>query len=214
MEKQVTDKRLVRDMFETPDWLKEQTREQQAQAPYCGLGFKKGRLPTELHAHMLENIEKNASLFKPERDVNVIQSVEPGVIPVLFHEDMELNRSVMEALKPMHTTWSGMDLEEAACYGFRVYQRGAYLHNHVDRTHTHIISSTICVDHRLDKPWPLYVEDIDGKPYQVDMEPGEFLFYEGARLIHGRPWALNGDYYIGMFVHYRPRHFPPGSATI
>ena len=65
----------------------------------------------------------------------------------------------------------------------------------------------------LDKPWPLYMEDIDGHAYQVDMEPGEFVFYEGARLVHGRPWPLEGDYYIGMFVHYRPQHFSPGPTV-
>jgi prolyl 4-hydroxylase len=56
----------------------------------------------------------------------------------------------------------------------------------------------------LEERWPLYVEDIFGEAHQVNLEPGEFLFYEGARLIHGRPWPLKGDYYIGMFVHYRP----------
>ncbi len=209
----MTDKKLVKDMFDMPEWLKKQTHEQQEQAPYCGLGFQKGRLPADLHSRMLENIEKNAPLFRPENNINVINSTEPGIIPVLFYEDQEFNQAVLQALKPAHTTWSGMDLEEAACYGFRAYQRGSYLHNHVDRTHTHIISSTICVDHRLKEPWPLYIEDVDGNPYQVDLEPGEFVFYEGARLIHGRPWPLNGDYHIGMFVHYRPRHFPTGTTA-
>lgn len=213
MEKQTTDKKLIKDMFEMPAWLAEQTREQQAEAPYCGLGFKKGRLEPDLHARMLKNIEQNASLFRTERGVREIESVEPGVIPVLFHEDREFNEFVMKALKPAHTNWSGMELDESACYGFRVYQRGSYLHNHVDRTRTHIVSSTICVDHRLDEPWPLYIEDIDGNPYQVNMEPGEFIFYEGARLVHGRPWPLKGDYYINMFVHYRPRHFSPGPTA-
>ncbi len=202
-----------REMFPTPDWLVKQTAEQQAAAPYCGLGFQKGRLEPDLHALMLENIRQNAERFRTEPIKDVIETTEPNVIPVLFHEDQEFNQMVLQALKPAHTQWSGMHLEESACYGFRVYQRGAYLHNHVDRTLTHIVSSTICVDHRLDKPWPLCIEDIDGNAYQVDMEPGEFVFYEGARLKHGRPWPLEGDYYIGMFVHYRPRHMSPGPTT-
>ena len=28
-----------------------------------------------------------------------------------------------------------------------------------------MMNLTICVDHRLNKPWPLYIEDIDGKTY-------------------------------------------------
>jgi len=197
-------------MFEPPDWLKAQTREQQADAPYCGLGFRKGRLDPELHDRMLQNIGQNAHQYRAENCIGEIQSVESGVIPCLFYEDRDFNHSVLEALRPAHEHWCGMKLEESACYGFRVYQRGTYLHNHVDRTRTHIVSSTICVDYRLDEPWPLYIEDINGSAYQVDMKPGEFLFYEGARLVHGRPWPLKGDYYIGMFVHYRPKNFKLG----
>jgi len=209
MEKPITDQQRMRDMFAPPDWLTAQTREQQDAAPYCGLGFRKGRLDPELHARMLENIQRNAHRYRAESNIAEIQSVEAGVIPCLYYEDPDLNHSVLEALKRAHENWSGMHLEESACYGFRVYQRGTYLHNHVDRTRTHIVSSTICVDYRLDEPWPLYIEDINGTAYQVDMEPGEFLFYEGARLVHGRPWPLKGEYYIGMFVHYRPEHFTP-----
>jgi len=213
MEKPITDKKLIRDMFQPPDWLVEQTRAQQADAPYCGLGFRKGRLEPELHARMLENIQNNAHRYRSEHSIGEIQSVETGVIPCLYYEDREFNDSVLEALKPAHENWSGMTLAESACYGFRVYQRGTYLHNHVDHTRTHIVSSTICVDYRLDEPWPLYIEDINGTAYQVDLEPGEFVFYEGARLIHGRPWPLKGQYYIGMFVHYRPRHFSSGPTA-
>lgn len=197
--------KVTREMFAQPDWLVQQTREQQAVAPYLGLGFKKGRLEQDLHARMLENVSRNAGLFRPERAIREIQTTEPGIIPVLLHEDHEFNQAVCHALKPAHETWAGMQLKESNCYGFRVYQRGCYLHNHVDRTQTHIISSTICVDYRLDKPWPLYIEDIEGNPHQVNMEPGEYVLYEGAKLVHGRPWALPGDYYIGMFVHYWPR---------
>jgi hypothetical protein len=30
------------------------------------------------------------------------------------------------------------------------------------------------------------------------------LLYESASLEHGRPVPLDGRYYVGMFVHYRP----------
>lgn len=213
MEQQAKPRKQVRDMFAMPEWLAKQTREMQASAPYCGLGFKKGRLDPELHSRMLDNVAQNAPHFRPEADVGVIETTEPGVIPVLFHEDRDFNQTVLDALKPAHETWSGMLLEQSACYGFRAYQRGSYLYNHVDRTRTHIVSSTICVDYRLDEPWPLYIEDVDGNAYQVNMEPGEFVFYEGAKLIHGRPWPLQGDYYIGMFVHYCPVGMVPGPAA-
>jgi prolyl 4-hydroxylase len=195
------------EMFETPDDIVQQTREMQAAAPYCGLGFKKDRLDPGLHASMIEKLGDLAPRFQAEHPIREVQTIDPNIIPALYFEDHEFNASVSRALRAGHEAWSGMSLMESACYGFRVYQRGCYLYNHVDRTDTHIISSTICVDHRLDSPWPLYLEDIDGNPFRVDMEPGEFVHYEGARLIHGRPWPLDGDYYVGMFVHYRPASF-------
>ena len=60
------------------------------------------------------------------------------------------------------------------------------------------MSSTICVDHRLRSPWPLYVEDDAGRPHEVSIEPGEMVFSEGARLTHGRPYALDGEYYANI----------------
>jgi prolyl 4-hydroxylase len=169
-----------------------------------GPGFTKGRLEPGIHERMLEKLAECVDRFQMESSIDEIKSVEDKVIPALYFEDHDFNNWVSRTLQPAHEAWSGMRLQQSACYGFRVYQRGCYLHNHVDRTGTHIISSTICIDHRLKTRWPLYVEDIDGNPYQIDMEPGEFVHYEGARLIHGRPYPLDGDYYVGMFVHYRP----------
>ena len=47
---------------------------------------------------------------------------------------------------------------------------------------------------------PLY-DDWD----QVVLRPGEMLFYESARLAHGRPSVFRGQFYDNIFVHYKPR---------
>lgn len=190
--------------LEVPEWLQNQTRQQQANAPYCGLGFQRGRLDPEVYNILLDKLCSSAHLFRPEQTIPEIGTEDSSFIPTLVFADASFNAAISELLKPQHEEWSGMALVDSACYGFRAYQRGCYLHNHVDRGTTHIISSTICIDARLEEPWPLFVEDIYGEAHQVDLQPGEFLFYEGARLIHGRPWPLPGDYYVGMFVHYRP----------
>jgi len=189
---------------EPPDWLARQTREQQAAAPYCGLGFERGALPAELIGILQDKLRAGAGLFRPEEKIREIDTEDPGFLPALCYEDHSFNAALADTLRPLHEAWSGRELVESACYGFRAYQRGSYLHNHVDRGMTHIISSTICVDARLEEPWPLFIEDIYGEGHEVNLEPGEFIYYEGARLIHGRPWPLVGDYYVGMFVHYRP----------
>lgn len=191
-------------MFDTPAHLDEDTQRMQAAAPYCGLGFKKARLPAEIHARLLEHLRSNSSRFRAEAPVAYIRNDDIGTIPALFFEDKPFNALLSRDLQPLHEQWSGKPLIESACYGIRVYQRGSFLYNHVDRTATHIVSSTICVDHRLSAPWPIFIEDIEGNPHQVDLDPGDMLFYEGARLRHGRPYPLRGEYYASIFVHYRP----------
>ncbi len=195
--------------IEMPEWLQTQTRQQQSAAQYCGLGFKVGRLDPEIHGILQEKLRASAAQLVPEESIGEIETLDHSFIPALMFEDQLFNEAVSSTLKPQHEDWSGMQLVDSACYGFRAYQRGCYLHNHVDRTNTHIISSTICIDSQLEQPWPLYIEDIYGESHQVNLQPGEFLFYEGARLLHGRPWPLVGDYYVGMFVHYRPASQEP-----
>jgi len=196
-------------MFDTPAPLAETTRKMRAAAPYCELGFKKAKLPTEIHQRLLEHLSASRRRFGAEAPIDYIGNEDLATIPALFHEDKDFNAALSRELQPLHEDWSGMRLVESACYGIRVYQRGTYLFNHVDRTATHIVSSTICVDHRLSAPWPLYLQDIEGKDHQIDLDPGEMIFYEGAKLIHGRPYPLRGEYYASIFVHYRPAPSKP-----
>lgn len=191
-------------MFETPPNLEEQTRQQQEAARYCGLGFKKASLPAATQLRLTQHLRQNASRFRAETPIDYIGNADPGTIPCVYFEDQAFNAALSQDLQPLHEAWSGMRLIESACYGIRVYQRGTFLYNHVDHTDTHIISSTICIDCRLSAPWPLYLEDIDGNGHQIDLQPGEMIFYEGARLKHGRAYPLQGDYYASIFVHYRP----------
>jgi len=199
--------------LEAPALLRERQREIQAAAPYCGLGFLKAKLDPTIHQRLLAHFHANAPRFRPEGKIDEIGNADPGTIPVLLFEDKAFNAQLAMDLRAAHEAWAGMPLELSYCYGIRVYQRGTFLYNHVDRP-SHIISSTICIDCALDGSWPLHLEDINGEVSQVDLAPGELVFYEGARLAHGRPYSLLGDYYAGMFVHYRPvgcGSTPPGS---
>ena len=56
----------------------------------------------------------------------------------------------------------------------------------------------------VDEAWPLVIEDHDGKEHEVIMEPGQMVLYESARLVHGRPYPLEGKSYTNLFVHFKP----------
>jgi len=190
--------------LETPAALRKKQESMLAQAPpYRGLGFRKDRLNHAVFARLTDHFRTNVERFRAEHDIEEIGNDDAGTIPCLIYEDKAFNARLAEELKPMHEAWSRTPLELSYCYGIRCYQRGTYLYNHLDRQ-PHFVSATICVDHSLNTPWPLHIESIDGEVHQIDLEPGEFVFYEGTRLAHGRPYPLDGDYYAGVFVHYRP----------
>lgn len=189
--------------LETPVFLRERQRQMQVEASYCGLGFRQGALAPAVHRRLLDHLSANADRFRAEGRIDEIGNADGGTIPALIYEDKAFNQQLALDLQAEHEAWAGMRLELSYCYGIRVYQRGTFLYNHVDRP-GHVISSAICVDADLDSPWPLHLEAIDGAVSQVDVAPGEFVFYEGTRLAHGRPYPLQGDFYAAIFVHYRP----------
>ena len=48
------------------------------------------------------------------------------------------------------------------------------------------------------------IEDHEGNLHSVNLEPGEMLFYESAKCLHGRMTTFKGRYYGGIFLHYQP----------
>jgi prolyl 4-hydroxylase len=200
-------------MYETPPNLKNR----QPLVPALGMGFKKTTLDMRLHERLLYHLRANVHKFTFEEGDNYLQTESDRGYPSLICMDGDFNRRLMDDLQEAHEEWSGRSLRPAACYGIRVYQPGSFLYNHRDISKTHIVSSTICIDHRLTGRWPLYIEDLDGQPHEVSIEPGEMVFFEGARLVHGRPYPLEGEYYANIFVHYTPVGWengpPPGETA-
>ena len=200
-------------LFEAPDYLRKKCEAMQAEAPFLGLGHKKARLEPRVHERLVAHFRSNVEHFRPEGPVDEIRTSARQTIPTLVFEDDAFNAQLAEDLRPLHEEWAGAPLVLSHCYGIRCYQRGTFLYNHVDRQ-PHFVSSTICVDHSLDAPWPLSIVDADGRVNQINMDPGELVFYEGTRLAHGRPYPLDGEFYAGIFVHYYPAGalVPPGGA--
>lgn len=189
--------------FEAPEYLRRKCDEMQAEAPDLGLGYKKARLPPQLHGRLVSHFRDNIGHFRPEGAVDEIRTAAPQTIPTMVFADNGFNAQLAEDLRPLHEEWAGMRLILSDCYGIRCYQRGTFLYEHVDRQ-PHFVSSTICVDYALDSPWPLSIVGVDGQVSQIHTEPGELVFYEGTRLAHGRPYPLDGEFYAGIFIHYYP----------
>lgn len=201
-------------MSQAPAEREAVTIKQQTLVPYYGLGFQKNVVEPGVYQQISHHFTEHARQFSFEGQIDVIETMNANSLPTLIYDDPQFNAQLCVLLKPVHEQWCGMPLVTANAYGIRVYQRGSYLHNHVDLIQSHVISSTICVDHRLNKPWPFYIEDIDGHGHEIVLHSGEMIFYESARLKHGRPYPLDGEYYAALFVHYTPTTWSLSAADL
>ena len=113
---------------------------------------------------------------------------------------------IHKLLQPTAERLSGQILEPTFIYGLRQYENGASLEMHRDRLGSHTISFSIC--YFKDHDWPITIEGMDNGEYNVELEEGQMLYYEGSRYRHGRPKPFKGKSYIGLYVHYKVKDNP------
>ena len=110
-------------------------------------------------------------------------------------------------LKDLVEVWAGVPIEQTDMYGLRQYESGARLLTHVDREKTHAVSLIVNIAQgNLTEPWPVEVHDHNDRLHEVIMAPGDVVYYESAKCLHGRNRPLTGPhaYYVNLFTHYRP----------
>ena len=122
--------------------------------------------------------------------------------------DHSLKREVFERLRVLAQQWIGdvVELAGTSIYGIRRYTRGAWLLGHLDHLKTHVISAILNIGQRnMEEDWPLQIYDNAGVLHEVRLKPGEMVWYESARLTHGRVEKLRGASFENIFVHYMPK---------
>lgn len=108
-------------------------------------------------------------------------------------------------LKDVVQQWAGVEIEQTDLYGIRQYEAGARLLTHVDRISTHAVSLIVNIAQgNLTQPWTVEVYDHADRLHEVVMHPGDIVYYESAKALHGRNTPLVGGYYANLFTHYRP----------
>ena len=58
---------------------------------------------------------------------------------------------------------------------------------HVDTRSTHVVSAIINLDQDVQEPWRLLILDHSDAEHWLEMQPGDMVLYESAKLLHGRP---------------------------
>ena len=165
---------------------------------FTSVGYEVVKTPRHVHEKLNATLVAGFDQQRTEHKVDQISGEVAGFVDL-----GRLSNEIMEDLRPMHEEWSQTKLRASNAYGLRIYRPGNTLTMHTDKLETHVISAIVHVD-RDAEPWPIVIEGYDGRSVEVDLQPGEMLFYESAKCIHGRPRPLQGKWYTSLFVHYRP----------
>lgn len=95
-------------------------------------------------------------------------------------------------------------LHPVSLYGVKVYTgEGMMVANHWDGLPL-VCTAVIHVASDLEEDWPLEVHAHNGKVYNMTMQPGDMILYEGHSVLHGRPYPLQGRYYANVYIHFEP----------
>lgn len=155
---------------------------------FTRLGFNKGKLPRDLYASMFAYYYNN-------RDHLAIEEwYARGGLHVNWYEvpaymiqmPWELKRTWQTRLRELVQNWiGGVSLENTDIYGMRSYEDGARLISHVDRVNTHAASLIINVaQHGIREPWYIEIYDHAGRLHEIEMNPGDIVYYEVRAYIY------------------------------
>jgi len=176
-------------------------------------GWGIGHMPADIHRRVLKIYNKNKN--KHVYDEGAVTGYISG------HRNMvdigEMAQPISNAVQKLIAKWARVDesqLVPTSLYGIREYRRDSVLQTHVDRVESHILSAVYVVDYQYDsdkpgsdaKPWYMVTDpDLSGYRKEVHVKPGQVFFYESAKLPHGRPSTLEGDFSAHVFIHFKPR---------
>merc|ERR1719369_912889 len=114
-----------------------------------------------------------------------------------------VGQTVREQMRSLAEQWAGIKLEHQKQYVVR-YLNGTKIYPHFDMFNNFVISGIVNIGQKVEQDWPLYMLDRNGDTHRVILHPGEMVWSESARVIHGRPEQLRGEYYDNFIISFRP----------
>lgn len=174
---------------------------------FTELGFAVIDTPKEVHEKLYKKVMDAVADYDNIPEETDVQAIYGDKRPVFVNMEGE-DWNALKSLHELHEQWAGgIELVGTSAYGVRLYQNGSSLVMHYDKIKTHVISSIVHIAHQYDddnNPWPIQIEDHNGELHSVNLEPGQMLFYESAKCLHGRMKEFRGKYYGSIFLHYAP----------
>lgn len=172
-------------------------------------GWSMGDISPEVHRQVQKFL---ATRLDPNKGINTSVPLYTTGDQMVYDLPARLKALVTKDVQQRVSEWINVpvkELEPTSTYGIRVYWKDSTLKTHVDRVETHILSAVYCVDSKYDdatERWHIEADpDLTGRHVSMELKPGQLFFYESAKLVHGRPVKLQGDYSAHIFVHFRPQ---------
>ena len=207
----------VQDSFEVESgiwstFVSEYHRSRRIKRSFTELGFNKGRLPDDLWGSIQTYYYNNRNnKVREEYEFKGYTVNWWEVDPFFIGMPWGLKGYWQTRLRALVEKWIGgnITLENTDIYGMRRYEDGARLLTHVDREATHATSLIINVaQEAIREPWYVEIYDHADRLHEIEMNPGDIVYYESAKALHGRMKPLQGAYYVNLFAHYRPAGDP------
>lgn len=178
---------------------------------YTRRGFQKFTVPIPLFEKVLKFYRENQPAQKDEYVEGFIfnSEVPDQATSTLIDLTDALRTETHDTLKPLVAAWCGQAVDPTFVYGIRTYKDKAVLKPHRDRIETHIFGVIINVAQVVREEWLLMIEDHAYEEHQIVLKPGEMIFYESARLKHGRPIPFEGSVFANIFCHFKPVGYIP-----
>ena len=95
---------------------------------------------------------------------------------------------------------TGRELVPAYAF-WRIYEHGAVLLRHCDRSSCEVSASLPIFSAPADRAWPIHLCGLDGAEAAIELRPGAGIIYQGCRIPHWRE-AFDGQLQYQLFLHY------------
>lgn len=179
---------------------------------FTAVGWKLVTPPQDMHERVVEWYESQRYRMIPE-DWPALDDVgcnnhydnDDYLIP---HDEAPPVMAMARWIKEQLQEWMGTEADPSwrIFYGARLQRRGGTCALHVDAGETHVMSATYNIaQRRQNKPWPLAFVEPGGHVSKVEQQPGQMVFYEGSSGMHGRPEPLDGEEFVSIYFHFRPK---------
>ncbi len=173
---------------------------------YTDEGFFKTTLPEQLFKKITDFYHEFATkTLNQENTISIRQENKP-LLNTSMPLTENLTQEIQQTVQPLVEAWFGHYLKLTQLSGIKSYFNGTVIAPRRQKSHKSVVCVVINVLQVESQPWPLIIDDHNYRSHQLLLKPGDMVFYESAKLKHGRPDAFNGAQYANIYLDY---HLPP-----